>query len=91
VRSLEFSLFGIVSIESSGRPESLTPLVFLCFFFFFGEVLFLWKVFLVYSEAGGGGGGWYVALLPAPALRFVLELIAPGIRLLTWFTRGAGV
>jgi hypothetical protein len=48
-------------------------------------------VFLVYSEAGGGGGGWYVALLPAPALRFVLELIAPGIRLLTWFTRGAGV
>jgi hypothetical protein len=35
VRSLEFSLFGIVSIESSGRPESLTPLVFLCFFFFF--------------------------------------------------------
>jgi hypothetical protein len=31
VRSLEFFLFGLVSIESSGRPESLTPLVSLSF------------------------------------------------------------
>jgi hypothetical protein len=86
VRSLEFFLFGLVSIESSGRPESLTPLVSLSFFW---EVLFLWKVVLVYSEVGGGG--WYVALLPASALRFVLELFARGIRLLTWFTRGGGL
>jgi len=30
-------------------------------------------------------------LLPASALRFVLELLARGIRLLTWFTRGGGL
>jgi hypothetical protein len=88
VGSLEFFLFGLVSIESSGRPESLTPLVSLSFFW---EVLFLWKVVLVYSEAGGGGGGWYVASLPASALRSVFELLALGIRLLTWFKRGGGL
>lgn len=87
MRSLEFFLFGLVSIESSGRPESLTPLVSLSFFW---EVLFLWKVVLVYSEAGGGGG-WYVASLPASALRFVFELLALGICLLTWFERGGGL
>jgi hypothetical protein len=87
VRSLDFFLFGLVSIESSGRPESLTPLVSLSFVW---EVPFLWKVVLVYSEAGGGGG-WYVALLPAPALRFVLELLALGSRLLTWCTHGGGL
>jgi len=64
----------------------LTPLVSLSFSW---EVLFLWKVVSVYSEAGGGG--WYVVLLPAPALRFVLELLALGSRLLTLFTSGGGL
>ncbi len=88
VRCDLWNFFFLVLWASSLRGDRKVWLRwFLCLFCW--EVLFLWKVVSVYSEAGGGG--WYVVLLPAPALRFILELLALGSRLLTLFPSGGGL